>query len=344
MIQSKGRTIFPIAFTIAILYAIFFLHATGRTHIASGFSRSSESKPLESEKPSNQVPLATAPPAEPDLAIATFLTGQASDDSYFIATRTLAYQLLHAPDTKLRNKSITFVALCSQSLPEEKRERLRQDGATVVEIQDVPVGSWVQTNVDRWKEQFTKLRVFEMTQYKRILYIDADTMIMKPMDDIFAEPEVTTLAPTLLSRKDQIKDDESELPKEWFFAARSDNAFSGERDHPVPPFQTLSLSAGFFMVAPDKKLFEHLQSVIQHEGRFDPWSMEQSMLNYVFRRDGPMPWRELNWRWSATWPSEKDVEMGVHSLHEKFWLTGPQSLSDAWRRRKEEMLKYYENK
>ena len=216
----------------------------------------------------NATQQSTGPPAEPDLAIATFLTGQATDDSYFIATRTLAYQLLHAPDTKIRNKSITFVAVCSQSLPEDKRERLRQDGATVIPVEDVPIGAWVHTNVERWKEQFTKLRVFEMTQYKRVLYIDADTMIMKPMDGIFAEPEVVSLAPTLFSRKDQVKSDESELPEKWFFAARSDNAFSGERDHPVPPFQTLSLSAGFFMVAPDKKLFEHLQSVIKHEGRF----------------------------------------------------------------------------
>ncbi|KAF2638545.1 nucleotide-diphospho-sugar transferase [Massarina eburnea CBS 473.64] len=344
MIQQNSKTLFPIALTIAVLYAIVFLHATGRTHLSTDFARTSDPNALESDKLPNWVLPATSPPPVPDLAIATFLTGQATDDSYFIATRTLAYQLLHAPSTKLRNQSITFVALCSESLPENKRERLREDGATVIEVADVPIGSWVHTNVDRWKEQFTKLRVFEMTQYKRILYIDADTMIMKPMDDIFAEPEVTSLAPTLFSRKDQIKNDESELPKEWFFAARSDNAFSGERDHPVPPFQTLSLSAGFFMVAPDKMMFKHLESVIQHEGRFNPWSMEQSMLNYVFRRDGPMPWRELNWRWSATWPSEKDVEMGVHSLHEKFWVSGPQSLSDMWRSRKDEMLKYYENK
>jgi alpha-N-acetylglucosamine transferase len=343
MIQSKSRTIFPIALTIAVLYAILFLHTTGRSHLPSPFQKTTNNpNSTVNAKSPNQVILSTSPPVTPSLAIATFLTGQADDDSYFLATRTLAYQLLHAPSTRLRNRNITFLALCSPTLAEEKRARLRHDGATVIEIKDVPTAPWINTNVDRWKEQFTKLRVFEMTQYKRILYIDADTMIMKPMDEIFNEPEVTTLAPTLAtSRKDQIKDDEAKLPEKWFFAARSDNAFSGEREHPVPPFQTVSLSAGFFMVAPDRMLFEHLLSVIQHEGRFDPWSMEQSMLNYVFRREGPMPWRELGWKWSATWPSERDVEMGVHSLHEKFWISGPQSLSDAWRKRKEEMLSYY---
>jgi len=339
MVQSKSRTILPIALIIAVFYAIIFLHSSGRS-ITPSFVRNhgDADQTTDSATSTDQVNLATE---KHEFAITTFLTGQAKDDSYFIATRTLAYQLLHAPSTKIRNSSIAFVVLCSESLESDKRDQLRKDGAIVAEVKDVALGSWVKVQVDRWKEQFTKLRVFQMTQYKRVLYIDADTLITKPMDDIFAEPEVKTLAPTLLHRKDQIKDDESELPKEWFFAARSDNAFLGERDHPVPPLQTNVLTAGFFMAAPDQKLFDHFLSVIKHEGRFDSWSMEQSMFNYVFRRDGAMPWRELNWRWSATWPSEKDLEMGVHSLHEKFWVTGPQKLVDMWKARKDEMLKFY---
>lgn len=78
--------------------------------------------------------------------------------------------------------------------------------------------------------------------------------------------------------------------------------------------------------------------------RFDPFTMEQSLLNYVFRRDGMMPWRELHWKWSATWPNEKDVEMEVVTLHEKLWKTGPQPLRDMWNRRKGEMLNFHEKR
>jgi len=280
-----------------------------------------------------------------DYAIATFLTGQANDDdSYFTSTRVLAHQLLHAPATRSNRSSITFLVLCSQSVPRTQKETLRDDGAAVIEVRDVPVAWWIHSGVTRWAEQFTKLRVFEMTEYKRILFIDADTLITRPLDGIFFEPDTSSLAPTLSWRKDQKKWGESELPREWFFGARSDNAFTGERDHVTPPLQTVGFSAGFFMVAPDRKMYEYLMSVMANFRRFDPFTMEQSLLNYVFRREGMMPWIELSWQWSATWPNEKDVELGVASLHEKLWRTGPQALKDLWNRKKGEMLQFHEKR
>lgn len=280
---------------------------------------------------------------ETDFAIATFLTGQASDDSYFVATRVLTHQLLHAKATKIDSKTVTFIILCSESVPKEQKDTLREDGATIVEVRDVPVNWWIHSGVTRWKEQFTKLRVFEMTEYKRILFMDADILINGRIDKIFEEPEVVTLAPTL-DRKKAKKWGESQLPAQWLFAARSDNAFTGERQHPTPPLQSTSFSAGFFLVAPDRQVFEHLLSIMAIFRRFDPFTMEQSLLNYAFRREGRMPWRELHWKWSATWPNEKDVEMDVVTLHEKLWKTGPQQLQDMWNRKKGEMLNFHERK
>lgn len=278
-----------------------------------------------------------------DFAIATFLTGQATDDSYFVATRVLTHQLLRAEATKIDPKKVTFLILCSESVSKEQKDALRDDGATIVEVRDVPVNWWIHSGVTRWKEQFTKLRVFEMIEYKRILFMDADILITGRIDAIFEEPEVATLAPTL-DRKKQAKWGESQLPAQWLFAARSDNAFIGERQHPTPPLQTLSFSAGFFLVAPDRSIFEYLLSIMAIPRRFDPFTMEQSLLNYAFRREGRMPWRELHWKWSATWPNEKDVEMGVVTLHEKLWKTGPQALQDIWNRRKGEMLNFQEKR
>lgn len=281
---------------------------------------------------------------ETPFAIATFLTGQGDNDAYFVSTRVLAHQLIHAPSTKCDPARITFLVLCSESTSQEHKDRLRKDGAHVVELVDVPVNWWIHSGVRRWKEQFTKLRVFEMVEYKRVLFIDADTLIMSQLDAIFEEPEVDSLSPLLTDRKDQIRRDESALPLEWFFGARSDNGYTGQRNHPVPPLQTTQFSAGFFMVAPSKELYAHLLSVMSHFRRFDPFTMEQSLLNYVFRRDGAMPWRELHWKWSATWVNEKDAEMGVRTLHEKLWDKGPQPLKDIWSKKRGEMLQYYEHR
>ena len=53
-----------------------------------------------------------------------------NEDDYFVATRTLAYQLLHAPETRT-NSSIPFIVLATEDVAPHKLDRLRLDGATV---------------------------------------------------------------------------------------------------------------------------------------------------------------------------------------------------------------------
>lgn len=278
-------------------------------------------------------------PSTPNV-IATFLSKES--DEYLTAARVLGYQLLHAEKTRINKSTISFFVLCTPTVPLAHKERLQKDGIIVVDVKNVPLNWWIYSGVQRWKEQFTKLRLFEMTQYERVLFIDADTMLTSRIDAIFDEPEIKTLTPTLFDRTKEIKRDESDLPQQWLFVAPSDNEYTGERQHPVPHLQTQSFSAGFWVIRPDKEIYKHLLSVMAHFRRFDPFTMEQSLLNYVYRREGPMPWRNLNWKWCATWPNESDEDMGVVSLHEKWWKTGPERLQNRWKGVKEEMEKYHD--
>jgi alpha-N-acetylglucosamine transferase len=280
-------------------------------------------------------------------AIATFLTGgnkkslNAKDldsNPYNIATRVLAYQLLHAEETRC-NASVDFVVLVTPNVPKYTRDQLTADGAVVVEAKDIPLSWWVSTGVTRWKDQFLKLRLFEMTQYDRILFVDADTLIRGKLDEIFNELEVQRPAQTLSNRIRRA--DEAPLPAQYMFAARSDNQLTGERRHPFPPLNTEVFSAGFWIAAPSQELFDYFLSILKHYRRFDPHTMEQSLLNYAFRRDGPMPWREMHYKWSATWPNSGDVEGDVVTLHEKFWKTGPQDLRKLWREQKGNMQRHF---
>lgn len=281
------------------------------------------------------------------VAIATFLTGghQKSTsgdnldfDYYFIAARILTYQILHAPETRC-NRSIDFVVLVTPNVSERARQQLKTDGAVVIEAKKVPLSWWIKTDVTRWKDQFMKLRFFEMTQYSRLLFIDADTLIRSRLDGIFEDLEVRRPVHSLTNRQE--KTDEAQLPTQWMFAARSNNELTGQRDHPFPPLNTEVFSAGFWIAAPSQELYAYLISILQHYRRFDPHTMEQSLLNYAFRRNGPMPWREIHYKWSATWPSYKDVEGQVATLHEKFWATGPKELQDLWWEQKRKMEQYY---
>jgi alpha-N-acetylglucosamine transferase len=285
------------------------------------------------------------------LAIATFLSSsdpkkifdESEEDFYFVATRTLAYQLLHDQRTRC-NKSIPFLVLVTSEVTQDKRDRLSRDGATVVPVEDVPLRWWIKTGITRWKDQFTKLRIFEMVEYDRVLFIDADTLLTRPIDGIFDQLTVRVPSTTLSHRSDQIKGDEAPLPAKYVFGARSDNAFTGERDHPFPPPPTDVFSAGFWLAAPSKETFAYLMSVMNHYRRFDPTTMEQSLLNYAFRREGCMPWIEIDYQWSATWPSLKDLNGGVASLHEKFGWTGPEELRQLWRDAREHMETFFRDR
>jgi alpha-N-acetylglucosamine transferase len=290
-------------------------------------------------------------PERPRHAIATFLTGnskepesaKSAEDYYTIAARILTYQLLHANETRCSDSSIPFLVLVTSTVSNETRSQLESDGATVVPVQDIPLRWWIKTGVTRWADQFTKLRLFEMVEYDRILFIDADTLITRPIDGIFNEPNILTPYKSLLNRKNTIKSDEDNLlPGEYVFAARSDNAYTGERDHPFPPLPTTIFSAGFWLAAPSREMFSYLLSVMTHYRRFDPHTMEQSLLNYAFRREASMPWIELDYRWSATWPNSKDVDGKVASLHEKFWSTGPEDIRNKWEDVRKAMEVYYE--
>lgn len=319
------------------------LGAVFLTFVIVSFFRSPAPKPLDRNY--GRLDQAAAPvPA----AIATFLTGGASTDDaanendfYYVATRTLGYQVLHDPSTRC-NTSIPFLVLVTATVPAAKRERLMKDGATVVEVEDVPLPWWVKTGVTRWKDQFAKLRLFEMVDYERILFVDADTLLTRPICPIFDDEGIRTPMTTLAHRKSQMKGDEAALPAQYVFAARSDNALTGEREHPFPPPPTSVFTAGFWLAAPSKEMYRYLMSVTSHYRRFDPHTMEQSLLNYAFRREGAMPWYELDYMWSATWPSLSDFEGGVASLHEKFGMTGPDELRALWKEAADKMIKFYE--
>lgn len=335
---AKSKTLLFIT-TAALLCAIILLYNTEALHdISEGASQIV--KGATSSTSSSASP--TPPKSEKPWAITTFLTGQTDDDTYFNSTRVLAYQLLHDPATRITNKNITFVVFCGKGLSEEKADRLRKDGATIIRFDDVELPSWIKVGFERWSEQFTKLRVFERTDFERLLYIDADYMIMHPLDDIFQEPIIKTKAPTLFERSGEIKEDEAPFPKEWLFAARCENGGIEGFNHTDPPLQTNYANAGFFLIAPDRDMYNHLMKVMHIENRFSVGFMEQDMLNYVFRRDGAMPWRELNWKWSANFVNEQDLEYGIHALHGKFWEEGPQEARDRWQRLMKDMVKFHE--
>ena len=232
------------------------------------------------------------------------------EDEYFVGTRVLAYQLLHAPRTG-SNTSIPFVVLATPDISESKLQRLREDGAIVKVIERISE-SWMKPGLERWRDVLSKLRMLELIQFEKVLFLDADMYITERMDGIFTDPTTERLTP----KPELAVEDEGPLPKSYIFSAQQ---YMEGRTHPYPPPGGDYFSSGFFLCQPSIAMFNYYVTVAKIKDRFNSNAPEQGLLNYAHRRDGPMPWTDIYYKWTTTWPSMKEYEAGAHSLHEKWW-------------------------
>lgn len=239
-------------------------------------------------------------------------------DTYFVACRVLLWQLLHDPKTKA-SPDIDVIVMAGPQVGEAHRERLRQDGAIVREV-TVPHGkddSWIIPKESRWGDIMGKLRAWEFEEYSRILMLDGDMILQSPLDPIFHDPGAV-----LMKTKSDVghKDDEPDLPDEYLLCSFMEISSTA---HEWPPSDKGRFpgyfNGGFFMLKPNKKIFNYFVGLLDLPHRFNPEFMEQNLLNYAHRWEGAMPWKEINGKWNTKFTSEKDLEGGVVSMHEKFW-------------------------
>jgi alpha-N-acetylglucosamine transferase len=261
-------------------------------------------------------------------------------DDYFIATRLLAYQILHAPET--RSKDTPFIVLATKGVSEAKRERLRRDGAIVLAVETVKKPSWIEGGPSNWEEVFDKLRLWELTQFDRICFLDGDTVLNRQLDGVFLD--TAAAAHNTLDHSDKLRSDEAPLPPFYVFAGQPEM----NREHHYPPSEATHdypnvhyLNAGFFVMQPSLELLNHYLSIMAAPDRFVPKFPEQNLLNYAHRSEadgGNMPWQLLNSQWNLHYPTLADVKGGVASLHEKWWAPGDKELGpylNSWRWRME---------
>lgn len=119
----------------------------------------------------------------------------------------------------------------------------------------------VQTN-PRWKDVYTKLWIFNLTSYDRLVYYDADHLVLRSVDSIWEA--------------------ENSWPESGLAALGS-----GDGGHVEDSDYFL---AGFFIAIPKKEIMEGPLA----EKDYDPVFPEQNLMNKYSSRDGPRPWAPLD--------------------------------------------------
>jgi alpha-N-acetylglucosamine transferase len=205
-------------------------------------------------------------------------------------------------------------ALANLIIAQSKIDRLTQDGATVVTGEKLAL-EWAGTRM-AWKDVLTKLRLYEMVQYDKVIFFDSDTVITRPVDGIFDDPASRIQKNLGNSSETMSPADEGEQPTEYVWAGTTGQ---GTFDHGYPPRKGWSANSGIMVYKPSIAMFNYYMRLAKIKDRFNGRYPEQSLWNYAHRRNGNMPWMQLDPNWNVNWATWKDYEHGIASLHTKFW-------------------------
>ena len=113
-------------------------------------------------------------------AYATLLTS----DSFLPGVQALAFSLRRFDSTR------PLLVLHTPSVKRHTRIMLsRLQGAQLVPVDDIPCPHAEQVHVDGWVNSgYTKLHIWSLTDWHRIVYLDADTLVMADISDLFTCP------------------------------------------------------------------------------------------------------------------------------------------------------------
>jgi alpha-N-acetylglucosamine transferase len=235
-------------------------------------------------------------------------------DYYFEAAKIKAHRILRNTTTRDPHNR-PFIVLVTEAVPAKQIEILEDHGAIVRRVSTIepPPGTVDLSRINpRYRDQFTKLHVWNMTEYNRIAFFDADTLPIRAVDSIFDTP---------IQR--------GEDNEEYLFGAVYDSGASRRDNNRNPPGpddkgrqQDNVLNAGVFLLWPNQRQADYIFNILRDPPQRD-WTvfMEQSMLRWAYRESGPYPWIRLSHLYNTQWCKAWDLDT-AYVLHDKLWGEG----------------------
>lgn len=103
-------------------------------------------------------------------------------DRYVPGAEVLGRSLLES-DTRAER-----ILLATADVPEEARERLRAQGWSVRDVVPIANPRPHKQMLPRFANVYTKLRAWELEEFERVVLLDADTLVVANVDDLFQRP------------------------------------------------------------------------------------------------------------------------------------------------------------
>lgn len=99
---------------------------------------------------------------------------------------------------KKTKSSYPFVCVCSMNITDSTMTCLKEQGIECLQldrcaIEDISTFNFSKEQ-EHWKYTFDKLLLFGLTQYKRIVYLDSDMIVLENIDELFSYKSFSAVA------------------------------------------------------------------------------------------------------------------------------------------------------
>ena len=347
---ARSSVVATLLILILILNAAFFLRASSGNVLDYDIGEvlpqpeKTQPHPHASESILSILPVSSSPPSphhenpldlssERDYSKEVYVTllspsdphpwSEGRTDYYFEAVKVIMHRVLRNQTTR-DPFNRPFIVLVTSLVPKKQIKILESHGAIVKVVSTIapPPGTVDLQRINpRYKDQFTKMHVWNMTEYNRILFVDADMLPIRPFYDVFDTPTTT-------------KGDE-----EWLFAAVYDSGNSRRENQRHPPGpddkgspRDKDLNAGLFLLKPSPTQATYIFDMFIHPPDRDfSVFMEQDLLRWAYRDGGPYPWIRLSHLYNTQWCRPYDLDT-AYVLHDKLW-GGGRGTGDELRRK-----------
>ena len=114
-----------------------------------------------------------------------YATTLCNGDGYVPGVETLGRSL------RARGTQVPMVAMVTEDVSKEARGRLSEQGWILREVAPITNPSSAADQLfPRFDNVFTKLRAWELTDFDKVVFLDADTLVLQNIDELFDRPEI----------------------------------------------------------------------------------------------------------------------------------------------------------
>lgn len=212
--------------------------------------------------------------------------------------------------------------MATERLPKTRRRIVKDAGIIIINVPHLAPEAGKHPGFDpgfeRFHDTWTKLRVFGLVDYERIILLDSDMIFLRPMDELFEmelpEKDWIAAVPASICNPFKVKN----YPKDWYVDGPStwrrfptdglknrtpanctisrQDRFATLHSPPIPssdgPRTEHLLNSGLVILQPSREQMDHIVHVLNTSPAVQGFRFpDQELIAHVYRnRWRPLPW------------------------------------------------------